>query len=74
MIPCDKPVVVEAKTDHDGVQAERAWLGEHYPGHSPYTQGRRVNDHRMFDVLTFTSADGRAVSVCFDITAWFGRY
>ncbi|SRR5882724_2855068 len=74
MIPCDKPVVVEAKTDHDGVQAERAWLGEHYPGHSPYTQGLSVNDHRMFDVLTFTSADGRAVSVCFDITAWFGRY
>src|SRR5437879_4240761 len=37
-IPCDTPVVVKATTDHAGVEEERAWLTEHYPGHSRYNQ------------------------------------
>src|SRR2546425_2477594 len=73
-IPCSKPVVLTARTDQEGVQAERAWLSDHYPGHGQYMQGLSTPGKRMFDVLSFTSADGRAVSVCFDITAWFGRY
>jgi len=37
-------------------------------------QGLSTPGKQMFDVLSFTSADGHAVSVCFDITAWFGRF
>jgi hypothetical protein len=29
---------------------------------------------RDFDILTFNAADGRAISVCFDITSFFGKW
>src|SRR5262245_5397531 len=73
-IPCEKPVVVKATNDFAGVQEERAWLDDHYPGHSQYAQGLQAAKGRAFDVLTFSTKDGRQVSVCFDITASFGRF
>ena len=74
-IPCDTPVVVHATTDRAGIDEERAWLNEHYPGHSRYSQalGRNKQGHPV-DILQFQTADGRPVSVCFDISASFGRY
>lgn len=73
-ISCDKPVIVKATVDPEGVREERQWLQEHYPGRGPYAQSLRRAKGRAFDVLTFTTKDGRAVSVCFDITASFGHY
>ena len=72
-IPCDQPVVVKAKSDGAGVREEREWLDDHYPGHSWYRQGLMRDKGRAFDVLTFSTQDGRTVSVCFDITASFGH-
>jgi hypothetical protein len=73
-IPCDTPVVVKATTDHDGVEEERAWLRDHYPGHSPYNQSLGMRKGHPVDILEFQTADGRSVSVCFDITASFGHF
>ena len=73
-ISCDTPVVVNARSDEDGVREERAWLNEHYPGHSRYGQGLVMKGRRAFDVLEFTTAEGHSVSVCFDITASYGRF
>lgn len=56
------------------VQAERAWLNDHYPAHGPYGQALSGKGGRKYDELSFQSAEGRAVFVCFDITAWFGRF
>ena len=74
-IPCDTPVVIHATTDLAGVDEERAWLNEHYPGHSRYSQalGRNKQRHPV-DILEFQTADGRAVSVCFDISSSLGHY
>ena len=74
-VPCDTPVVVRATNDQAGVDEERAWLNEHYPGHSRYSQalGRNKQGHPV-DILRFQTADGRPVSVCFDISASFGHY
>lgn len=73
-IPCDTPVVIKATSDFAGVEEERAWLKDHYPGHSRYSQGLQTRGNRAYDVLEFTTADGKPVSVCFDITSSFGHY
>lgn len=73
-IPCERPVQVKAKSDRLGVREERDWLNEHYPGHGSYGQRLATRNGRPVDVLDFTSADGRAISVCFDITNSFGHY
>ena len=73
-VPCDTPVVVKAKTDGAGVREERAWLNEHYPGHGLYSQALGRHKGHPVDILEFQAADGRHVSVCFDITASFGHF
>jgi len=74
-IPCDSPVVVHSRTDGAGVDEERAWLTEHYPGHSRYSQalGRNKRGHPV-DILEFQTADGRTATVCFDISASYGHF
>ena len=73
-IPCERPVQVKAKSDRLGVREERDWLNEHYPGHSAYGQALAGRNGRPVDILDFKSADGRPISVCFDITNSFGHY
>jgi hypothetical protein len=66
--------MVNATSDRDGVREERAWLDDHYPGHSRYVQALLRKGRRAFDLLEFTTAAGHAVSVCFDITASYGHF
>ena len=74
-VPCDTPVVIHATNDRSGVAEERAWLNEHYPGHSKYMQILgKGKQGRPVDILQFQTADGRPISVCFDISASFGHY
>jgi hypothetical protein len=73
-VPCDTPVVVKAKSDQAGVDEERAWLNDHYPGHGRYSQSLGRRRGHPVDILVFQAADGRSVSVCFDITASFGHF
>lgn len=75
-IPCEKPVRVEAKTEGKGIAAERRWIDAYYPGHTPYSQALLADSagRGVYDVLMFNRADGRAVSICFDIRQWFGHW
>ena len=73
-IPCERPVQVKAKSDQRGVDEEREWLSEHYPRHERYGQAVAMKGGRVFDILEFTSADGREISVCFDITSSYGHF
>ena len=69
---CNRPIILEPSSDKEESDAERTWLQDHYPGHGGSIQGRWSESHRTLDALSFADADGRVVSVCFDISAWFG--
>lgn len=73
-IDCDRPLVVKAGTERQGIAAEREWIDTQFPGHTPYSQALAREHGRSFDILTFDSADGRRISVCFDITSFFGKW
>ncbi|HEV8399239.1 MAG TPA: hypothetical protein VGQ18_05290 [Gemmatimonadales bacterium] len=73
-IDCDRPLVVKAGTERQGIAAEREWIDTQFPGHTAYSQALSQAKDRMFDVLMFNAADGRAISVCFDITSFFGKW
>jgi hypothetical protein len=73
-IPCTRAVLVKAGSERKGVAAERRWLAAFYPDHGPYSQALQIGEHPTYDVLAFDRADGRAASVCFDITSFYGRY
>ena len=73
-IPCDKAVKVEAGHESSGIRAERRWLDAFYPKHSAYSQALHADGGRRYDILSFERADGRAATVCFDITDFFGHW
>lgn len=73
-IPCDSAVVVRAANSAQGVQAERKWIRKYYPGHSKYSQSLIAERDKAYDILRFTDKDGRKISVCFDISGWFGKW
>ena len=69
----EKAIIVKGATEQTGVDAEYAYLAQHYPG---YKLGRQSLQHvkgRSYDVLDFTTADGKKMTIFFDITEFFGK-
>ena len=73
-IECDKAVVIEARDANSPIEAELRWLRAFFPRHGRYQQSFREVGGRDYDILTFTRANGRPASVCFDISKFFGRW
>jgi hypothetical protein len=72
---CDKAVLIRgAKHNGEGIEAEYAWLGEHCPGFRRDSQGLHSEDERHYDVVTIETMSGSPVTVCFDITEFFGTW
>jgi hypothetical protein len=72
-IGCDTPVVIRASTERSGIDAERRFLAKHFPGHATYGQALVDSPFGPADMLTFNTAEGKPVSVCFDISSFFGQ-
>ena len=69
---CKQPLILEPSNGETEIEAERAWLEDHHPGHGGSIQGRWVKKQRTLDVLTFADGNGLSQTVCFDVSAWFG--
>lgn len=70
------PEVIECEhaIKASSVPFEYSWLREHFPGHTVEMQGLvQGTEGKAYDVLTFTTAEGKRGSVCFDISSFFGR-
>lgn len=57
-----------------GVRAEYAWLSQRYPGYKRKLQALLHQGDKSYDRLDITTADGRELSVYFDITSFFGKF
>ena len=69
----EKAVVIKGATEETGVDAEYAYLRQHYPGYHLKKQSLQGGGKRSYDVLDFTTADGKAKLIYFDITEFFGK-
>jgi hypothetical protein len=56
-----------------GVRSEYVWLSQRYPGYKRKLQALIHQGGKSYDRLDITTADGRELSVYFDITAFFGK-
>lgn len=72
--PSGECVVLEAQSEPAGLAAERAWLDRTYPGWKAKSQDLGRDGERTLDLLVVLDADGHEHAVCFDITAWFGKF
>jgi len=66
-------VILGASGSRDGVAAEHAWLQARYPGYRLRRQALAECEGHATDRLTLTTADGKDVTVHFDISDFLGK-
>ena len=73
-LSCNSAIVINAPNAHDGIAQEKAWITENYPGAKEVKQAlTRCND-KAADQIDLETANGRAVSLYFDISNFFGKH
>jgi len=73
-LSCKSAIVIEATNEHDGIAKEKAWINENYPGSKEVKQELTTCNGKPADQLDLETANGRAVSVYFDISNFFGKH
>ena len=67
-------VVIEAANEGEGLRAEGKWLREHYPGFKRLGQGVSLPGEHVYDYIDIETETAEKLSVCFDITSFFGKF
>lgn len=62
-----------SRTESEGIQAEKAWLEQHYPGARVKSQALLLGPPVM-DMLTITLPSGEEREIYFDISSYFGKW
>lgn len=70
----ENAIVIEEKTETQGVSAEYKWLAKNYPGYKSESQALLYNNSRPYDKINIKTADGKHISVYFDISNYFGKW
>lgn len=65
-------VLVGAKNELSGVEAENSYIAAHYSGWHQSMQVLLNNNGRVYDRIDIVSPKAESKSLYFDITAWFG--
>jgi hypothetical protein len=66
-------IIVGAETLDQGFAAEKQWLATHFPDAKITNQQFIPLDDRRFDQFQLTTADGKSVTVWFDITEFLSK-
>jgi len=73
-LSCKSAIVIDATNEHDGIAKEKAWINENYPGAKEVKQELTTCNGKPADQLDLETANGRSVSVYFDISNFFGKH
>ena len=69
----EKAVVIKGGTEETGVHAEYEYLDKHFPGYKRGGQSLQHVSGKAYDVLEFTTANGKPKTIYFDISDFFGK-
>jgi hypothetical protein len=73
-LSCNGAIVIAATTERTGIAEENAWIKENYPGARKVKQALTKCNDKAADVVDIETANGRTVSLYFDISNFFGKY
>jgi hypothetical protein len=68
-----KAIVVKAPTDHAGVNAQHDYIAKHFGKWRTIGVKSVEHNKRLFDIMTFTTANGKKHTLYFDITDYYGK-
>src|SRR5436190_8685260 len=67
-LSCNSAIVIKATTEQTGIAEENAWINENYPGARKVGQELTKCNEKLADQVDIETANGRKVSVYFDIS------
>jgi hypothetical protein len=70
---CATAVEIHATTEAEGIQAERRWLTENYPGYQLVRQGLGDCDSFPTDAIEIRTQSGETKTVVFNIASFLGK-
>jgi len=74
-LSCNGAVVIKATTEQAGIAEEHAWIQENYPGAQvPVQQSLTKCGDKPVDQIEVETANGRKVTLYFDISNFFGKH
>jgi hypothetical protein len=73
-LSCRSAIVIDATTERAGIAQEKAWVAENYPGAKIVKQALTTCNDKPADQLDLETANGRSVSLYFDISNFFGKH
>lgn len=71
---CAKRVIIHARSEQAGADAETQWLLSNYPGHQRGIQKLATCDEHPVDVIRIHTAEGQSIDVYFDIFEYYGHF
>jgi hypothetical protein len=74
-LSCNSAIVIKATTEAAGIAEEHAWIQENYPGANvPVQQSLTKCGDKPVDQVEVDTANGRKVTLYFDISNFFGKH
>jgi hypothetical protein len=70
----ESAIIIHAPDNASGVRAEYDYIKRRYPGYRFVGQALANRSGKVYDIMTFFSADGKKRVLYFDITQFFGRW
>jgi hypothetical protein len=69
-LSCRTAIPVDASTEAEGTKKENAWIAENYPGATKTAETVTMCDHKPVHKIDLDTANGRQVSLFFDVSSW----
>jgi hypothetical protein len=73
-LSCRSAIVINATSEETGIAEENTWIKENYPGAKKVKQALTTCNDKPADQIDIETANGRSVSIYFDISNFFGKH
>jgi len=70
----EKAIIINETSERVGISSEYAWLKNKYPGYKTNSQSLSYSNKKPYDILHITTTDGKAVTIYFDISNFYGKF
>lgn len=69
----EKAIVIKETTETKGIDAEYAWIKDHYSDYSINGQALKQHNNKPYDVINISTSEGKKIDLYFDISSFYGK-
>jgi hypothetical protein len=69
----DRAIIIDEKTERAGIDAQNTHLLALFPGSKRVSQRFEPYKDKQHEIINISTADGREISVYFDVSSYFGK-